>query len=562
MSSSSTGRRQLILVVMGAIALVAAGCGGGSESSSESTGVVPTTIADEGKPVTGGSIDVGLEAESSGWQPCVDSHSEAGAMVMLALYDPLMSRTAEGKVEPFLAESLTPNSDLTEWTLKLRPGVKFSDGTSLTAQTIKSNWDDGIKAATSRCAGAAKPVTEVRVVDDRTLTYVLGAPFGPFADLLTGPLGWPWSPENAAKYGPDVSSHPSGTGAFMLDSWQRDSKLIVKRNPNYWREGLPYLDQVTFRPIPDEDARMASLSTGELDISHTLRQQFVKQARDLGDQVVRYEFIGNNTGGTIFNVTQPPVDDVRIRKAFAYSLNQPDLISVLGGAGISPPATQLFSKDSPWYSEKAAAAWPTNDTAKGKELVDSYVNDPKRSDGKKVGEPVTIPYNCPPDPSLVALAQAYQGEAKEVGLEIELKQVEQATHINNAVGTPPFTSASYTAACWRLGGQDDPDAVLFNQYGDPNGQAANVTNFSTPELQAALKQGRETADFATRKQVYEKVSLIFADQVPHTYTGSTATAVVTSPNVRGLLTWELPAGQKGVGVQMSVVRVWNVWLAE
>ena len=129
-------------------------------------------------------------------------------------------------------------------------------------------------------------------------------------------------------------------------------------------------------------------------------------------------------------------------------------------------------------------------------------------------------------------------------------------------GTPPFTSASYTAACWRLGGQDDPDAVLFNQYGDPTGQAANVTNFSTPDLQAALKEGRETADFATRTQVYEKVSLIFADQVPHTYTGSTATAVVTSPKVWGLVTWELPGGQMGAGVQMSVVRVWNVWLVE
>jgi peptide/nickel transport system substrate-binding protein len=231
--------KHLLLAIGVAVALVVAACGGGKGSSGDSTGVVPTTISDEGKPVAGGSLTVGLEAESSGWQPCVDSHSEAGAMVMLALYDPLMSRTADGKVEPFLAESLTPNADLTEWTLKLRPGVKFSDGTALTAQTIKDNWDNGIKAATSRCAGAAKPVTEVRVVDDRTITYVLGAPFGPFADLLTGPLGWPWSPDNAAKYGPDVSSHPSGTGAFRARLLAARFEDRREEEPELLAAGLP-----------------------------------------------------------------------------------------------------------------------------------------------------------------------------------------------------------------------------------------------------------------------------------------------------------------------------------
>ncbi|HEX2851213.1 MAG TPA: ABC transporter substrate-binding protein [Acidimicrobiales bacterium] len=545
-----------------AVALIAGACGGGGKSGESARGVVPTTVADEGTPVDGGSINVGLEAESAGWQPCVDSHSEAGTMVMMAIYDPLMSRTATGKIEPFLAQSLTPNADLTQWTLKLRPNVKFADGTPLNASVLKDNFDNGIKAPTSRCASAAKPITEMKVVDDLTVTYVLSGPFGPFPDLLVLDMGMPWSPQNAQKWGKDVSAHPVGTGPFMFDSWERDSKLIVKKNPNYWRKGFPHLDQVTFRPIPDEDARLASLKTGELDISHTLRQEFVKQARDAGDSIKRYEFIGNNTGSTIFNVASPPVDDVRIRKAFAYSLNQDALVQVLGGAGISPTATQYFSKDSPWYSAKVAAAWPTNDPAKGKELVQSYMNDPKRSDGKKVGDPVTFQYNCPPDPSLIALAQAYQEQAKAVGLQLDLKQVEQATHINNAVGSPPYTTANFQAACWRLGGQADPDAILFNSFSDPNGNAANVTNFSTPELQQALKAGRESADFKTRYDAYEKVMSIFADQVPATYTGYTATAALTQPKVRGLLTWTLPDGAKGTGVEQSVVLMWNVWLAK
>jgi peptide/nickel transport system substrate-binding protein len=550
-----------LLVILALISLVAAACGGGSDDKSTDKGeggiVKNEDDADEGKPVLGGTLIYGVEAESAGWQPCVDSFSDSGTMVMRAIYDPLMNRAADGKVEPWLAESLTPNDTFTEWTIKLRTGVKFHDGTVFDTAALKANFD-AAKVPTSRCAGAVAPIKELQVIDATTAKYVLNSPYGPFAELLTG--SFQFSPANAAAKGADVSANPVGTGPFVFKSWERDSKLTLEKNPNYWQKGKPYLDSVIVKPIPDEDARLASVSSGEVDIMFTLRQQYVKQARDLGDAVKRYELIGNVSGGSIFNVTMPPVDDKRIRQALAHAVIQEDLVKILGGEGITPVSTQFFSKDSPWYSKKVEAGAPKYDLAKAKSLVDAYVKDPARSDKKPVGTPVEVTFNCPPDPTLVAVAQGYQQMAAAAGIKMELKQVEQATHINNAVGKPPYTSADYMINCWRLGGQGDPDSILFNQYAPPEGQAANVTNYNNPEVQALLKTARESADFDERYAAYEKVGLIFNEDVPQIWTGATAASTVSKPTVKGFLNFTFPDGKTKGKVEQAVPILAQMWI--
>ena len=549
-----------LLALLAIVTFVGAACGGGDDDDDGAEGVEERETTDEGEPQAGGSVSIALEAESTGWQPCVDSHSESGTMIMRSIYDPLTARNADGDVEPFLAESLESNDTATEWTLKLREGVKFHDGTDLTSEVLKNNFD-AAKQPTSRCFGALQPIKEMQVVDPLTVKYIMTAPYGPFPELLVG--SYPYSPTNAAAKGKDVSANPVGTGPFTFVSWERDSRLTVKKNPNYWQEGLPYLDEVVFRPIPDEDARLAAVESGEVDIMHTLRQETVKNARDLGDSVERYEFVGNNCGGSIFNTTRPPVDDVRVRKALAYAMNQEELIAILGGEGISPPCSQFFSKDSPWYSETVAEGYPQNNPTEGKKLLDEYKNDAARSDGKAAGAEVEVQFNCPADPTLIAVAQGYQQQVAAVGIKMNLNQVEQAAHINNAVGTPPFTEANYMINCWRLGGQGDPDSVLFNQYSDPNGQAANVTNFNNKEVQDLLKQGREETDVEKRKEIYEKIHLIFNEEVPHVWTGATVTSVVTKPSVKGIEAWKFPDGETmGNGAENSGIRFISVWVEQ
>src|SRR5688572_11798884 len=151
----SRGPLAKLAIILVLLSMILAACGGGGDDKADEGegGIVKEeTTEDEGKPVPGGTVTMGVEAESAGWQPCVDSHSESGTMVMRSIYDPLTARGEDGEVRPFLAESLESNPDATEWTLKVRSGVKFHDGTDLTADVLKNNFD-AAKQPTSRCFG-------------------------------------------------------------------------------------------------------------------------------------------------------------------------------------------------------------------------------------------------------------------------------------------------------------------------------------------------------------------------------------------------------------------------
>ncbi len=548
-----TGRALASAGIVGLL-LATAACGSGDDSGSgdvEAEGAV-VDVSDAGDPVEGGEIVVGLEAETNSWLPGTANFGNPGYNVAFAIYDPLMKRTPDGEVKPYLAESMEPNEDLTVWTLTLRPDVQFHDGTPLDAQALKTIFDTYLKVPSSNLASNLAEVTSMDVVDDLTVTYTLKATNAAFPDLLTDPAGWPFSPTAAAAAGDEAGSQPVGTGPFKFVSWQRDNQLVVEKNENYWQPGLPHLDKITFRPIPDEDTRLASLQSGDIDALQSLRQSTVSRARDI-DNVDNYEFLGNNSGGSNFNTAKPPFDDLRVRQALALSLDQDALIDVLGGTGLTPPSTQYFGENDPFYSEKAAEAWPSNDPEKAQELYDDYINDPSRSDGKPVGAPVSFTYTCPPDPSLNELSQLYQSFWNGLGMQVELEQVEQAAYTAQAV------ARDYEAGCTRHGAARDPYFVFLRAF-TPG--PANVTEFQDPVIDESLATLRSTTDPAERKAAAEQISLVIAEQVPVTLTGGTLSVVAVRDVVKNVAGWVFPDGSEGNGTPDGTAMWGHVWLAD
>ncbi|MDT0275298.1 ABC transporter substrate-binding protein [Blastococcus goldschmidtiae] len=526
--------------------------GGGSSGSERADAGAVVDVSDQGDPVDGGEITVGLEAETNSWLPGTANFGNPGYNVAYAIYDPLMKRTPDGGVEPYLAESMEPNEDLTEWTLKLRPDVTFHDGTPLNAQALKTIWDEYLVAPGSNLASNLAEVTSLDVVDDLTVKYTLKAPNAAFPDLLSDPAGWPFSPTAAAAAGDDAGSNPVGTGPFEFVSWQRDNALVVEKYEDYWQEGLPHLDKITFRPIPDEDTRLSSLQSGDIDAMQSLRQSTVDRARDV-EGVDNYEFLGNNSGGSNFNTARPPFDDLRVRKALALALDQEALIEVLGGSGLTPPSTQFFGPDDPFWSEEAAEAWPANDPEKAQEFYDDYINDPTRSDGKPVGEPISFTYTCPPDPSLNELSQLYQSFWNALGMQVELEAVEQAAYVQQVV------ARDYDAGCTRHGGARDPYYV-FQRAFTPG--VPNVTEFTDPVIDANLAIMRETTDVEERKAAAEAISLVLAENVPVTFTGGTLTVVAVDDAVKNVDGWVFPDGSEGNGTPDGTAMWGHVWKAE
>ncbi len=544
--------RAVVSVGLVGVLLGGAACSSGEDEGGTAQEGAVTQTSETGDPVDGGEITVALEAETNSWLPGQGVFNQPGVNVAYAIYDPLMHRTEDGALEPYLAESLEPNAELTEWTLKLRPGVQFHDGTPLDAQALKTIFDDYLKAPGANTAASLAEVASLDVVDDLTAVYRLSQANAAFPELLISPPGWPFSPTAAAAAGEDAGAEPVGTGPFRFVSWQRDSNLVVEKNEDYWQEGLPHLDRITFRPIPDEDTRLASLQSGDVDVMQSLRQSTVISARDL-EGVDNYEHLGSNSGGGTLNTSKPPFDDVRVRQALAYALDQEALIEVLGGAGVTPPTTQFYSEDSPYYSEKVAESYPAYDPDKARELYEDYVNDPDRSDGLPVGTALSFTYSCPPDPTLNEVAQLVQSLYGALGAQVELEQVEQATWIQKML------TRDYDTGCTRVGADRDPYLVFDAAFTDG---PLNMTAFQSPEIDEQLDILRTTTDIEERKAAVEAIGLVINENVPNTFAGGTLTVMAAREAVKNLDGWVFPDGTKGNGAESAQVMWGHVWTTE
>ena len=571
------------------LAFVAASCGsddsssdgttapGGTEAteteSTEATGdttpveapedVDTSVVENTEEVVMGGSVIMGLEAEATGLRPWEDSCSEPCYNIMRTIYDQLMEEQGSGGYGPYLAESLEANEDFTVWTMTLRPDITFHNGTPLTAQTIVDMFPLQQAGAAGSSAISAAKLASVAATGDLTVEYTLSEPNSAFAAALAGaPLGMPFDPAAATADSAGYSTKPIGTGPFTIQSRDIDNETVVVRNPDYWRTDadgnqLPYLDSVSFRPIPDEGTRLDALLSGTVTAMQSLRQGTIRDAREAGGDIELIEFQGNSTGGGMYNTAVAPFDDQRVRVGLTQMNNQDAVIEALGGTGISLPTTQMFSSDSPWWTQEAADAYKTFDFEAGKASLQAYIDDPARSDGKAPGEKIDVELSCPPDPTLIAamqvLEQVWTGSEQ---VNVTLTQFDQATHINNAV------SDTHKAHCWRWGGQGDPAAVINPFVADPAVSVANFPNFVDPEMQAWAAEASATDDFETRKALYSKIMTRINEQAIVWYSGGTAVMVAHEPNIKGINSWTLPSGELGVGIPGAAVRWQEVFVSE
>ena len=531
--------------------------------------------------VVGGHVIMGIEAETAGLRPWEDICTQGCSNMARAVFDTLVEQRADGTYGPFLAESVVPNADFTEWTVTLRPDVVFHNGVPLVAQTLADMFAIQQTGATSAGQIAGAKLETVTATDDLTVAYSLAAPDAVFPSRLqTLQLGAVFEPGDAAADPAGFADAPVGTGPFVIEDRDPDNFTRIVRNDDYWMtdeagQPLPYLDSVEFRPIPDEGTRLDSLLSDTIDVMHTLRQGTVRDARDAaGSDFTLYEHQGNNAGGGIFNVTIPPLDDLRVRLGLTMMNNQDAVIEALGGTGISLPATQWFSPDSPWYSEAVAAAWPAFDYEGGKALVQEYIDDPARSDGRAPGEKISFQLGCPPDPSLVAAMQVLEQLWSESGIvDVELTSLDQQSHVAQAIGAPPDFLGAHEVHCWRMGSDNDPASYINNIMAPPNetvaaahgyeGQSSptNFSNYFDPELYQALLDAAATSDFDERYALYESVMMNIAENVPVYYSGHTATMIASDDDVLGFNSWTLPDGTLGIGHPGSVGRFGQVWVA-
>ncbi|MCP4959909.1 MAG: ABC transporter substrate-binding protein [Actinomycetia bacterium] len=561
---------------------------GGVEAGDTAEGDVDTEVEEsEDMAVQGGEIAIGLETELVGMRPWEDTCGSACYNVLTTIYDKLLESTSTGGVGPWLLEDIAPNEDFTVWVGNLRQGVMFHNGVELTAQTLADMFPIQQEGSQSSGQIAASKLASVEATGDYEVTWTLSGSNSAFsAYLARAQIGMVFEPAEAAADPDGYNENPIGTGPFQFVSRDLDNETIVARNPDYWFTDangtqLPYLDQISFRPIPDEGTRLDSTLSGTTQVAHTLRQGTIRDgraARDGGDDIELFEFQGNNVGGGMFNVLVPPFDDVRVRRGLTNMNSQENVIEALGGTGISLPGTQWFSPDSPWWSQKAADKWAelnSFDFDGGVASLQEYVDDPERSDGKAVGDPIDAELSCPPDPTLIAAMQVLEQTWTASGLvNVELTNFDQQTHIGYALGSDNGFIGSHTTHCWRVATDEDPSTFLNAAIGTPptaevavaNGlpdtavSPINWSNYFDMEVFGWTQEAITTDDFDERYALYEQVMVKLAEDVPIWFSGHTATAFIVDSNLTGLASWVLPDGTLGAGLPNVEGRWAQAWL--
>src|SRR4051794_17083254 len=260
----------LVLGVLIAIALVAGACG--SSKSTDSTAATnPSAASDEGTPQDGGSLVVGIGAETNGWNPALAQWADTGSLVGSSIMEPLAGVDENAGAKPWLADSWIANDSFTAWVIKLHPGVKFHDGSDFDAAAVKKNIDY-YKTGTLSGIALSPMIGDTVVNDPLTVTVNVKQPWAAFPNsFMTGGSSFMMAPsmiDNPTDHG---ASHPIGTGPFVFDSWTPDSTFKATKNVNYWRAGEPHLDSLEFRVIPDETARANALKSGDVNMIYTTR---------------------------------------------------------------------------------------------------------------------------------------------------------------------------------------------------------------------------------------------------------------------------------------------------
>jgi peptide/nickel transport system substrate-binding protein len=563
---SNRSAKKLGTAAILSFSLVAAACGGGSSDSTPDATDAPDAteapdaeetdadaapantadaavviddsdvVEEDSGPVSGGTLRYGLEADVNGINPATSSLSSPGLMMSNAVFDTLAAYTPDGQWVPYLAESFTPNDDFSQWTVKVREGISFHDGTPLNAEALQINFET--QRADPLVGLAVKPFfpaeNATELIDDLTIQYNLTEPNAQFPGSVSGQLGMIASPTwlAAALVDPNLNQAPVGTGPFAFDSRSQDSTTKFVRNDDWWG-GEVYLDAIEFIPVTDPDTRNDLLLNGELDALQTTNAASVGDLQDEDGIQNIIDENGEESFGMI-NTAVPPFNDIRAREALAQATplkNYRDLI----GLGISRGADQAFVPESKYYNPDVVQQGDNPERAL--ELVAEYCAEKGSEINATLGETTTCTdgkINIELQWSGPAVVQTRIAEIldegwKNAGFNVTFDELPQDEHIlQTAIG-------QYNVVTWRQFGATDPASdnvwLMCRTIG---GISLNWPKYCDESRDALLLEAQASEDEATRVALYQELQQKINDDFTYIFFTHTTWDNAFGENVRGV----------------------------
>ncbi|MEA2515663.1 MAG: peptide/nickel transport system substrate-binding protein [Thermomicrobiales bacterium] len=467
-----------------------------------------------------GVLRAGLDVDAGTGDPRL-TNDTSGFRLMDLVFDGLVVLDSTLVPQPALATSWD-NPDPTTWVFHLRQGVKFHDGTDLTADDVVYTFEtilDENFAAPFRALYA--PITSVTATDPQTVQFKLKEPYAPFLSYMDMAIVPKHVAEDASK---DFANNPVGTGAFKFVSWERNSKIELTANADYWN-GAPKLSGVQLFIIPDNTVRATALETGDLDLIHSpLSPQDVAHLKEV-DGVTVSEQTALGYTYLNFNTKDPVLSDVNVRRALAHLVDKntisQDIYESMDIPGKSPLVPGTW-----WYADVADQAY--DPAAAAKLLTDAGWA--KNADGvyEKDGQKLTIVLKThSEDPNRIQILEFLQNVFKEHGVDASVETTEWPTYIA-AVQQHDYQIA--LIGWLRL---IDPDYAMYAQFRCDGG--LNWGGYCDPKLDDLLAQGRANADQTQRAELYQQVATTVVDQVYYDVLLYQGYIVATRDNVTGFV---------------------------
>lgn len=481
------------------------------------TGCAAAGATAGGEPVEGGTIVYAHQQEP----PCVFGGWIEQAYLSYQVLDNLVSLDENHEVVPWLAEKWEQSADGLSWTFTLKPGVKFTDGTPVDAKAVAYNFDYWVKGGNSTAAvWLLDYFTSATAVDDLTVRIDLLRPYPRLADNLTqGYFGIQSEHALETRTDDENCSAPIGSGAFVVDHWDRGQEIVLKRNDDYtsWpanalHTGPAHVDEIDWKFVPDATTRVAALQSGEVDAIYDVPAVQWKTLDGSGYQLEKYVTPGRPQQLT-FNTQQGPFTDERVRQAFAYSLDRKQIVDTIGQGVIPFEGNGGVSQTTPGYSRQAADTYSLN-VEKAGELLDAAGYTETDADGfrTKDGKRLTVvlPYGAGSiiNADGAAILQGVKEQAKATGFDVQLIPVPQSELFAGAysqadqkditVGYWTAVTAGILYINWRPSTPDKPNY-------------SNNAFYSDDVLTQLILDANSAADLDTQNELYGKAQQYIAD---------------------------------------------------
>jgi peptide/nickel transport system substrate-binding protein len=514
-------RRARVLMVGLAVALIVAagGCAPAAPTSPVAGERNPTSAAvvkpSSAESRRGGTLRLGTSSEWNTLDPPLYT-TVSERQIFYSIYDPLVGMNEDLSIVPHLARSWQVSADGLEWTFSLASGVKFHDGTPFNAQAAKFNLDRLMDPATgSALRQQVAAIKEVQAPDNLTIKIILSQPFTPLLAWLAEGPGFMASPTAVGKWGKEYGRHPVGTGPFEFVEWVKGDHLTLQRFKDYWESGLPYLDEVVFKPVRDPTVQLAGLRTATLDLVDDVAANEVAGLRAAQDRKL-YELKGARWPMVRLNLAKPPLDNKAIRQALSLAIDRDAIVKAVYFGN----ATPAFGPISPTYKAVYDPAVEQfgfkRDVAKAKQkLVEG-------------GQPngFTLPLDITGTPGQTRLGELIKAQLAEIGVTVEIGTFEPTAL------TDRMTSRGFVAAVGSWTPRPDVDGTMYGHFHSTGN--VNHVSYRNPKVDALLDRTRVLPPGDERIQKFREAQQLIVDDAPWIFLVFETKAMATLKSVEGL----------------------------